>query len=229
MKTLWNILAVVAVANLFALIGIVGYLKLSDRLDATRIREVRQLFSITTKDRKAQEEEAKTKAELDARVAKEEAKKGTPPVNASDTLDLKIQQSQIDLARMESLKREVQILQETLGRAKAKLDSDRDALEKERKDFEQAREVVRKTETDVQFKKALATLEGLKPDKAKATLQTLIDEKQVDQVVSYLNAMQERSRTKVMDEFIKSDPKVATDLLERLRTRGISVAGVGGP
>ena len=228
MKTLWNILAVIAVGNLLALIGLVGYLKLSDRLDATRMREVRALFSITGKERKAQEAEAKTKAEEDAKIAKEESKKGTPPVSAADTLDLKIQQSQIDVARLESLKREVQILQETLGRQKAKLDSDRDALEKERKDFEQARDVVKKTETDVQFKKALATLEGLKPDKAKATLQTLIDEKQVDQVVSYLNAMQERSRTRVMDEFIKSDPRVATDLLERLRTRGISVAGVGG-
>src|SRR5215475_3108621 len=127
MKTLWNILAVVAVANLFALIGVVGYLKLSDRLDAARIREVRQLFSITTKDRKAQEEEAKAKAEQDAKVAKEEAKKGTPPVNASDTLDLKIQQSQIDIARMESLKRDVQILQETLERGRKALTDDRAA------------------------------------------------------------------------------------------------------
>ena len=41
-------------------------------------------------------------------------------------------------------------------------------------------------------------------------------------IEAYLNAMQERTRTKVLDEFIKSDPKVATDLLERLRTRGIA-------
>jgi len=80
---------------------------------------------------------------------------------------------------------------------------------------------VAETEGNAQFKKALATLEGLKPDKAKAALQELINGKQVDQAVAYLNAMQERMRTKVIDEFITADPKVATDLLERLRTRGM--------
>jgi hypothetical protein len=81
--------------------------------------------------------------------------------------------------------------------------------------------VVAQTEGNAQFRKALATLEGLKPDKVKLTLQQLLDQGEADQVVAYLNAMQERTRTKVLDEFIKSDPKVATDLLERLRTRGL--------
>jgi hypothetical protein len=228
MKKLWTVLSVIAVANLFAIGGLVAFLKFTGRLDAARVREVRQLFSETAAQRKAKEEEAKTKAEADAKIAKDDAKIGTPPVAASDSLDLKLQQSQIDITRLESLKREVQILQETLGRQKARLDDDRRNLEKEKLDFHQARDVVAKAESDTQFKKALATLEGLKADKAKTTLQTLIDQKQVDQVVSYLNAMQERTRTKVIDEFVKSDPKVATDLLERLRTRGLSVAGVGG-
>lgn len=229
MKTLWSVLSVIAIANLLALLGIVGYLKMSDRLDAQRVRELRQLFNETGSQRKAKEEEAKSQAEKDAAAEKENAKKGTAPVTAGDALEFKLQQSQVDLARIESLKRDVQVLQETLARQKKALDDDRATLDKERRDFDQAREVVRKNEGDVQFKKALATLEGLKADKAKSTLQTLIDQKQVDQVVSYLNAMQERSRTKVIDEFIKADPKVATDLLERLRTRGVSVAGVGGP
>lgn len=229
MKTLWSILSVIAIANLLAILGIVGYLKTSDRLDATRVKELRQLFSETGAQRKAKEEEAKSEAEKNAAAAKESSKKGTPPVTSGDALELKLQQSQIDVARVESLKREVQILQDTLARRKAALDSERTAFDKERKDFDQARDVVRKNEGDAQFKKALATMEGLKADKAKSALQTLIDQKQIDQVVSYLNAMQERTRTKVIDEFIKSDPKVATDLLERLRTRGVSVAGVGGP
>lgn len=228
MKTLWSILSVIAMANLLALAGIVGYLKVTDRLDAQRVRELRQLFTETGSQRKAREEEAKSKAESDAAAAKENAKKGTAPVTAGDALDIKVQQSQVDLTRMEALKRDVQVLQETLARGKKALNDERAALDKEKKDFELARDVVRKNEGDVQFKKSLATIEGLKADKAKTALQALIDQKQVDQVVSYLNAMQERARTKVIDEFIKSDPKVATDLLERLRTRGYSVAGTGG-
>lgn len=228
MKTIWSILSVAAVANLIALVGIVAYLYSTGRLDATRLRETRQLFSQTAAQRAELAKLAGDKAVTDAAVAKEQSKVGTPPITAGDAMDLKLQQSQIDAARLESLKREVQILQETLARQKAALDADRLAFSKQKKDFELARDTVVKTESDEQFRKALATIEGLKPDKAKATLQTLIDMQQTDQAVSYLNFMQERTRTKIVDEFIKADPKVATDLLEKLRTRGVSVAGLGG-
>jgi hypothetical protein len=39
-------------------------------------------------------------------------------------------------------------------------------------------------------------------------------------VVAYLNAMQDRTRSKVIGEFLKDDPTLASDLLERLRQRG---------
>lgn len=228
MKTIWSVLSVAAVANLIAIIGIVLYLNSTGRLDATRMRELRALLSETTKERDAKIADAKAKAEKDEKAQKEQAKIGTPPVTGADALMLKLEQSQIDQTRLENLRRDVQILQETLKRERRALDGDKLAFEKERDDFTKAREVVKKTESDQQFKKSLATLEGLKADKAKTTLQTLIDQQQIDQVVSYLDAMQERTRTKVMDEFVKADPKVAADLLERLRTRGVSVAGLGG-
>ncbi len=38
--------------------------------------------------------------------------------------------------------------------------------------------------------------------------------------LDYLNAMQPRARTKVITEFAKDDPKLAGELLERLRTYG---------
>jgi hypothetical protein len=46
----------------------------------------------------------------------------------------------------------------------------------------------------------------------------------IDLVVSYLNAMQERTRAKVIGEFLKDDPALASELLERLRRRG-QIAG----
>jgi hypothetical protein len=42
----------------------------------------------------------------------------------------------------------------------------------------------------------------------------------MDSAVEYLNAMEERSRTKVMSEFAKDDPRLAAELLESLRRRG---------
>jgi hypothetical protein len=221
MKTLWASLSVLAVANLLALLGLIGWLSASDRLDLSRVRAIRTTLAETLTQQKAREDEANAKAEADARAVKEKEEAAKPPIGAADTLDLKLEQSKADQERLEAVRREVRFLQETLKRERAALDADWAALNKAKADFEQARKVVLQTEGNAQFKKALATLEGLKPDKARTALQQLIDAKQVDQAVAYLNAMQERTRTKVIDEFLKTDPKVATDLLERLRTRGV--------
>jgi hypothetical protein len=221
-RRIWTILCVLALANLLALGGFAGWLKSSGRIDMARVRQVRQLFSESVAQQQAREAEAAAKADVDAKAAEEKVKAAQPPIGAADALSLKLEQGKADQERLESLKREVQILQETLKRERNQLEADKAQLAKDRAEFERARQAVAQTEGNTQFKKALATLEGLKPDKAKTTLQQLIETKQVDQVVSYLNAMQERTRTKVLDEFIKADPKVATDLLERLRTRGLA-------
>lgn len=41
------------------------------------------------------------------------------------------------------------------------------------------------------------------------------------QVVAYLNAMEERVRNRIIAEFVKEDPALAAELLERLRTHGV--------
>lgn len=222
MKTIWTMLSVLAVANLLALVAFTGWLRSTGRIDVSRVRQVRQMFTETLAQQRTREDEAKVQAEAQEKAAAQKAKESLPPIAAADALTLKLEQGKADQERLESLKREVQILRETLQRERNQLDADKAAFKKDQDEFERARHSVAQTEGNAQFKKALATLEGLKPDKAKTTLQQLIDAKQVEQVVSYLNAMQERTRTKVMDEFIKSDPKVATDLLERLRTRGLA-------
>jgi hypothetical protein len=220
-RTIWTILSVLAVANLLALGAFVAWLGGTDRLDASRVREVRAVFSQTLTQKQVDEAAAKAKEEADLKAAADKAKSELPPVTAADTLAIKLEQSKADTERMEALRREVRILQETLRRERQALEDDKLALKKEREEFERARTVVAETEGNAQFKKTLATYEGLKADQAKLALQELIDRKEVDQVVAYLNAMQERTRTKIINEFISADPKVATDLLERLRMRGL--------
>lgn len=221
MKAIWTILSVLAVANLLALLGLVGWLKSTDRLDNSRIRQIREVFKETLAQQKAREDDAKAKADAEQKAAEEKAKAALPPVTAADTLELKLEQSKVDQERMEALRRDVKILQDTIKRERTQLDIDKAAFAKETAAFDQARKVVAQTEGAAQFKKALGTLEGLKPDQIKTALQQLIDGKQEDQAVAYLNAMEERTRAKVMQAFITGDPKVATDLLERLRTRGL--------
>jgi len=100
-----------------------------------------------------------------------------------------------------------------------KLQTDRDAFAAERKK-------IAATEGDKQFQLALATLEGQKPADAKKVLRAMLDAPthQTDQVVSYLAKMDEGKRAKIMAEFVKEDPAVAAELLERLRIRGLGGA-----
>jgi len=86
------------------------------------------------------------------------------------------------------------------------------------------------------FKKALATYEGLKPAASASMLLQLmrpgggtgaLDNAGADQAVAYLNAMEDRTRTKIIAEFQKQDPALAAELLERLRTRATLAAGPG--
>jgi hypothetical protein len=228
MNSAWTVVAVIAVANMLGLLAFVGWLKMGGRLDRERLHEVRQVLSKTVAQRKADEAAALAQSEADKKLAAEKAKEGTPPVTAAEALDLKIQLSELDQARLEAIRREIGILQDTLRRERLALEADRGALKKERDDFEHARQVVKDTEGDAQFKKTLGTYEALKPDKAKSALRQLIDLKQTDQAVAYLNAMQERTRTRIIDEFLKDDPKLATELLERLRTRGVLARGPEG-
>jgi hypothetical protein len=225
MRLLWMVLSVLAVANLLALLGFVGWLKASDRLDAARVVEVRRLFTETVAQREQRQEREQLAAEAEAQAALERERVKIPPVTAAGTLELKLQHSQADQARLEGIRREVQILQETLQRERVALDAGWSQLKREREDFERARRSVAETEGNAQFKKTLATYENLRPESAKVAIRQLIDDGSLEQAVAYLNAMQERTRTKLIDEIIKDDPKLATELLERLRTRGLSAAG----
>lgn len=220
MKTIWTIISIIAVANVLALVGLVGWLKSSDRIDVARMREVRQFFAKTVTQQRAEEAEAKAKEEAAKKEAEEQAKRSEPPVRADEKLEVRLRESQADVVRLEGVRRDVQVLRDTLSRERQALDEERAKFEAERKAWAKMRDDALKLETDEQFKKTLGTLEALKPDKAKTTLDELIKSNNREQVVAYLNAMQDRTRTKIVDEFIKSDPKLAADLLERLRTKG---------
>ena len=121
--------------------------------------------------------------------------------------------------------REVDDLQRSLSRDRQLLDRERENFEDERERFEAMRDRLSTLEGGEQFRKALGSIEGMKPDDARVTLQTLLDQGEREQVVSYLNAMQERTRTKIMSSWVKDDqPDVAADLLEALRVRGLETA-----
>lgn len=223
MKSIWTIVATLAVANLLGLFGFVGWLKMSDRLDGARVEQIRAILRETVTAQKARE--AQTKQESDAAAvvqAKLESDGATPrsaaqQIRATDELDAAARQ------RVERLRREVEDLQRTLARGRAELEAGWAKLEADRKEFEEMRARIAALEGSEQFEKALKLYESLKPLQAKDMLQQLMDRGETEQVVAYLNAMQTRTASKILAEF--KEPTVAADLLERLRTRGLEARG----
>ncbi len=226
MKTLWNSLAIIAIANLFAIGFFIAWLGASRRLNPERVEAVRLMFQETVAEEAARlaKEEAERKA-AEAAAKAQELPVG-PPVGAQETLALRLQASELDLQRLARLRQEVDALQSAVQRERRLLDEDRETFQKERDAFAEMRKRIEEQEKSAQFQKALSTLAGMKAADAKATLSSLLEQGKRDEVIGYLDKMEERIRTKVVSEFVKDEEsELAAQLLEELRVRGIFTPG----
>ncbi|MGD9692778.1 MAG: hypothetical protein AB7G17_05740 [Phycisphaerales bacterium] len=219
MRTIWTILSVVAVANLLGFGAFLGWLGATGRLNGERVGEIREMLRETVAEQKAREQKEAEAAEAARLAAEEEARKKEAPLSASESLQIAGQSDELRRQALERMRRESEDLRRTLSRERDEVDKALARLGEERAAFDEMRKRIAEQEGSEQFEKALRLYESLKPDQAKAAMQALIDKGEIEQVVSYLNAMQARSATKVLAEF--TDPMVAADLLERLRTRGL--------
>lgn len=219
MRTIWNVLSVVALANLIALAGFVGWLVSGERLSLDRVEAIRVMLQETIPAQEAREAEEAALAE-EEREARRRAEAAASPVSASaDAIAAEREAEEIGRQVLERLRRELDDLRRTLEWDRQQLDSEWEKLYAQRAEFQRARELVAATEGSEQFDRTLRLYESLKADTAVEIFSELIAEGQVDQVVSYLNAMQTRQATKIIEAI--PDPVVAADLLERLRTRGL--------
>lgn len=228
MKRIWTVLSVIALANMVALGGFVGWLGQTGRLSKDRLHEVREMFTDTVAAEQARRDaEAKQAAEVEAaRLAVPSGK----PRTASELVAMQVNATVEDLQRIERLRREVEDLQRTLRRDQASLDGQVASFQAERDEFNAMRERMREIEGGDQFKKSLSVLETVKANEAKQILDNLLTDGADEQVVSYLNAMDERARSRILSEFIKvGQTEVAADLLEALRTRGLEARADGEP
>lgn len=235
MKSIWTILSVIAVANLIALLCFAGWLRLTDRLNMDRVRAVREVLSPTLIDETAKKKADEAAAALAIAEAKEKSRREAPPLTAEAALTIRDQAAELERQKVRRLEREVADLTTALDLAKSQFLSAKSEIEKERAEAKAAMEA---GESSPQFKKTVGVLEAVKPAEARNILaQMLVDagvpnasgsapkptESGLKRVVGYLNAMQDRTRAKVVSEFQKEDPALAADLLERLRAFGTVV------
>lgn len=229
MKKLWNILAVMAIANLLAITGFVGWLSKSGRLNAERVQAIRAMVSRTVADEAAEKAAAEKKAQDDAEAAKLAAAASILPVRATEKIEQLREGAEIELQNKLRLANELRLLQEFLVRENERLVTLERDLKAREESFAEERKRIDDTEGAEQFKKALATLGGVKAKEAQTMLSELITAGKQDQVVAYLNSMEERQRSKVLSEFNKVDPKMAADLLEQLRRYGVGMGAAEAP
>ncbi|MEO1512527.1 MAG: hypothetical protein AAFU70_10665, partial [Planctomycetota bacterium] len=137
MRSVWTVFSIMAVANMFAILMALGWLLGTRRVDATRIQEVRSIFTETVGEQAAREAREAADAEVEADPAADLP--AGPPLNSSEALALRIEASEIDLQRIARLQREVQDLRRTLRLERNELDRERESFVTERDGFESMR------------------------------------------------------------------------------------------
>lgn len=227
MRSLWLILTTIALAHFLALLALVGWLAGTGRLSAERVHAARAIFAPTIEEEAALAAERATREEAERAAAEQESFMREAPTRAEDALSRGLSAEAAETQALSRLGREAQDLRRTFAREMAQIEQARERLQRERDEFEALRARLAELEGSEQFEKAVRLYQSLKPRQARDLLLTLINSGQIEQAVSYLNAMELRTASRIIAEF--EDPALAANLLERVRTRGLEVAASPEP
>jgi hypothetical protein len=222
-KTLWRLISIVAVANLLALGALAWWLVSTERLDRDRLMSLRALLAEPLPAQRARLEAERAREAAEAAEALAIASASLPPFDAADLLRARLDSDEVHRQRLLRFQREMEDLRRTIGGEWQRLDDERARFEAEKAAFEAQRADIIAQEGSEQFRKALVVYESLRPAQAKDALSELIARGHTLQAVTYLSAMDERTRTRIIDQFTRDDPSLAADLLELVRTHGLEV------
>jgi hypothetical protein len=222
MKTIWNIVSFLAVVHLLALATFAVWLWHSDRLDGARVQQVRELFSMTIPEAQVAAKRAQTQVKAELEERKEMAFRADPPFSSAAAIEIGSQvtrHTEQEIRRLEDAKqRRLAQLAES-----QRLFEEEEAASKARVElWEKTAAAEWKRQEDEQFAKAVKLLESQQPKQSKAMIVELVGAGKMDQAVAYINAMDERKSKKLIGAFkTPIEQKLATELLEQLRTFGL--------
>jgi hypothetical protein len=244
MKKLGISVLVLALVNLLAIGGFIGWLGLSGRLSVERLRQARALFTPTVAQQASVDGEQGA-AQKQAESERAEAARRTGAPMGPDAR-LAMAQAERDLIEQQTtrLREEARQLQTVLAAQRSELTQVSKMLDTAKADLAAQRSSFEQQATDTQFQQALSSLEGQKAKDAAKLLRSILDEpapesavtsidaaaharRQRDTVVRYLSAMGDRARNRVLAELIKVDERLAAELLEQVRQRGTERAAAG--
>ncbi|MHC5004628.1 MAG: hypothetical protein ACYTJ0_16060 [Planctomycetota bacterium] len=219
MKTLWNMLSFLAMVNLLALLMLVAWLWRTGRLDRDRLHAVRDMLTPTVEEVRAAEEERLAMEEQTLQERLEADRRATArPASAARIRQISRVDEQERLA-MQRLADERQLVLGQINEQMSELEQRRSTLDSDREQRAGVADAERRQQEAEQLQKAVGTLQAIPPRLARDMLIELVGRGRTDQAVAYLDAMQPRSRARVIKE-LKDRPDLAADLLEELRTIG---------
>ena len=200
MKTLLNLLALVAVASLLIISGLIGYLVIDGRLNSQSAEQIAKIL----------------RGESIAPVAT------TQPEIAATTQPAATNQSfqsiELQLVQIERERKEISDRYARLKDAEMKLIMDREAMLREKNEFERQVLAQQTISKDEGFTKALTLYTQMPPKMAKEDFMKL----DTDIVVRYLTHMKKQESAKILKEFkTPAEQKKRQEILEQIRTLNV--------
>lgn len=222
MKGTLRVITVLALANLLAVAVFAGWLVASGRVDRERLARVRDIFRNTVAAERAE----------DARLAAQEAAPETPPVDGKLRLELPMAGLE-EVAASSRIEDRAQLAARSLVEQQRRLAADLEAREAElaareaqfverQRAWEESIAAGAERQTNEQFRKTVRLLESAPPRQAREWVLELVQTDRVDLAVEFLDAMNPAKSSALLKAFrLEGDSKVATQLLDRLRTLGL--------
>ena len=225
MKTLWTAVTTVLILNVLALIGGIGILYATGRLDGDRVRGIVETLKMTIEEEDEQQALAGQLEEQNRLQAVEASRLNAVrhgPVTLADQLKTTHDSEDTSLHIANRMRRDIADLQRQVEIAKQLIAKQRETLTAEREAFDEMAKRHAEPKDDQDFRHAVAMYEKLKPKMAKQMFIRLLNDNKTQQVVNYLAAMKMRKAAAVLNEF-KSPPEIvqATELIQQLRDRGM--------
>lgn len=244
MKTIWNIMSIIAMGNLLGLALFVGWLAASGRLNAQRVEALRQTFGTTIAQEAQRQAEERAQAEALQRESEQREQLASlgegemepgEPIDPANLLAVKLELSDVDLQRRARLERDLRVLEEQIEMREQALERQSQELALERAEFDQLRARADALAADKQFRKTLATLAEMRPDDATAVIVARARSGAsvssagatgsgartgADDAVDLLNGMEDDQRAAVLSKILAQDAALAGQLLASLQRLG---------
>jgi hypothetical protein len=226
MKKLFSVLSMVLAINFLAVMGGVGWLWQSGHLDRAKAEAVKEVLFPTTATSQPTTEPSAAAPVTQPFVNLDELLARHAGTTAGEQVEVIQQSFDVQSAQLDRRKRELDALAEQVAREQKRLADAGSSLELARKQLDEREKQDENRAGDKGFQDSLQLYNAMPAAQVKKVFMSL----PIETVVSYLQAMQPRSATKIIKEFKSpQETELIHQVLEKMRQGGPSTQPAGAP